>query len=144
MVILFKLLSRLICFPSNPTISQICTYNGQHISNLLFFEGFKIVLVKITELYDRHFFILVFIVHVLFIAYQIYDLLSFPFVHFWCVPFFYGLYSGVLASDILTLVSLFFSTKPLITFLIPYVVFILGWIISFSLFDLITILLLKF
>lgn len=131
MVVLLKLLSRLVCFPSNPTVSQTCTYDGQHLANLLFFEGFKILLVKITELYDKWFFILVFIIHILFIIYQIYDLLVYPFVHFWCVPFFYGIYSGVIACDILTLVTLLSHTLTLIRFIIPLIIFIVGWIIAY-------------
>ncbi|KAK8885391.1 hypothetical protein M9Y10_040839 [Tritrichomonas musculus] len=134
MVVLFRLLSSVIYYPSNPSISLIATYNGKHFANIFFFEGIKIILVKFTELYDKWFFILVLIAHILFVSYQIYDLLSFPFVRFWCMPFFFGIYSCIITIDILTTASLFGPEITLIRFIIPIAVFICSWVISYFIF----------
>ncbi|OHT17467.1 hypothetical protein TRFO_02483 [Tritrichomonas foetus] len=128
--------NKLINFSTNPNISLFATYDGKHLSNLLVFTGVTIILTNMSKLFQKWFYFVAIIVHVIFMIYQIYDLFEFSIVKFYMIYLFGAFYCASIVTDVLTLFTLFSSfDTELIRIVAPIGVFLVSLIVFYFIFN---------
>ncbi|OHT02528.1 hypothetical protein TRFO_30319 [Tritrichomonas foetus] len=134
-VIFTNMMTKLISYNTNPTIAPFATFDGYHVNNLFLFTGITIILTQMSQLFQDWFYIVAIIIHIAFFIYQMYDLFSFPFVRFFCMPLFAGFYVASFVCDIFAILTIFrIPVSQLIRFIVPFATFIVAFIIFFIIF----------